>query len=199
MSATIKLHDHARGVGQSFTGQDIHFREPALTAFTDEDICLGLSNICRFGGQIYPALTVAQHTILVSILAPPYLRKAALLHDAAEAYIGDVVKPLKVLLGAAYADIEHAFEEAIFAHYGVDPGMLKAVKPYDIRAVEMEHDYFRCGGKDDSIRDGLVRTFEQRWEWGMDPNTSSYIWSAEYACQQLRQQFTEAFTPIDIS
>ena len=59
-----------------------------------EDIAFALSNISRFGGHV-PFLSVAEHSVRVCMAAPPKLKKAALLHDAAEAYIGDIIWPLK--------------------------------------------------------------------------------------------------------
>jgi uncharacterized protein len=65
-----------------------------------EDICLGdiatgLSNMCRFGGQIDRLYSVAQHSVLVAMSLPHHLRRQGLLHDATEAYLVDVPRPIK--------------------------------------------------------------------------------------------------------
>lgn len=58
------------------------------------DICYSLSNIARFSGQV-PFYSVARHSIYVSQILPHELKLSGLLHDASEAYIGDVVSPIK--------------------------------------------------------------------------------------------------------
>ena len=62
-----------------------------------EDIAHGLAFQCRFNGQTGTFYSVAQHSLMVMSLVPEELQFAALLHDAAEAYLGDMVKPLKNL------------------------------------------------------------------------------------------------------
>jgi hypothetical protein len=88
------------------------------------DIARGLSHICRFGGQIKQHYSVAQHSLLCADLALRWGATdeqafAVLMHDAAEAYIGDIVKPLKCLL-PAYAEIEAKVEASIGQRFGID-------------------------------------------------------------------------------
>ena len=83
-----------------------------------EDIAHGLAFQCRFNGQTSEFFSIAQHSLIVADLVPPHLRLAALLHDASEAYLGDVVKPLKALL-PNFKEIEHRVEAAIAERFGV--------------------------------------------------------------------------------
>lgn len=136
------------GLANTWRGKLLNYNSVDASMICLEDIAKGLSNICRFGGQISDFYSVAQHTLLVWHLAPTHLKRAALLHDAAEAYLGDVVKPLKVLLGDAYAKFEKAFETVIFEKYGVSLDELAELKQYDIEALEIENNYFRFGRLD---------------------------------------------------
>jgi len=91
-----------------------------------DDIAAALGRICRFGGHLKAAMgtySVAQHSVLVASLVPPDLRRAALLHDAAEAYVGDMIRPLKITapLGAAFKVIERGVEKAIAVRFGLSP------------------------------------------------------------------------------
>lgn len=132
------------GVFNTLSGHLVDIRNPREDVIDISDIANGLSLICRFMGQIYRFYSVAQHSILVMHLAPPELQREALLHDAAEAYLGDVISPLKHLLGAAYKTLEHNFETVIAQKFGLDPQKLKAVKRYDLEALELEHKALQC-------------------------------------------------------
>lgn len=140
------VHSTSDGYFNAFSRQKISLYRPDQEAIRLEDIAHALSNICRFGGHTKRFYSVAQHSCLVSYLAPAQLRFAALMHDAAEAYLGDVIKPLKHILnsidGPCYRVLEERFEHAIAKRFGIDAGLFKQVKPYDMQAVEIEHGYF---------------------------------------------------------
>ncbi len=130
--------DYKDGICDGYTGQ-INFKQPELSIFSIDDIACGLSKICRFGGQIHDFYTVAQHSVLVMHLAPPELKKEALMHDAAEAFLGDVVKPLKHLIGDKYEELENKFTKVICDRFGLNAHKLHILtKQYDIQALKLE-------------------------------------------------------------
>lgn len=100
------------------------------------DIAHALARICRYGGHVRRHYSVAQHSVLVSWWAGYLAREAGhsdavehdaarwgLFHDAAEAYVGDVIRPLKLLLGLAtpLVRVERAFERAIAERFELAP------------------------------------------------------------------------------
>jgi len=104
--------------------------DPASSDFTIEDIAHGLAHTCRYAGQADGFYSVAEHSILVSKVALGH-EYAALLHDAAEAFIGDVTRPLKQLL-PEYKRLEKSIEEVIFARFDVG-----CVHP-DVKKADLE-------------------------------------------------------------
>ena len=102
-----------------------------------EDIAHGLSHICRFNGQTKIFYSVAQHCIMVSELVPQHLALEALLHDASEAYIGDVITPLKHLL-PDYLEIEENLERVIRQRFGISLAHNPIIKKFDKIAVVSE-------------------------------------------------------------
>ena len=95
------------------------------------DIGAALSKLCRFGGHTMRFYSVAEHSVLVSRVVPPWLQRQALLHDASEAYCADVPRPLKIGLGEHYATIEELNWRAIADKYLVSYVMHPDVKRAD--------------------------------------------------------------------
>lgn len=119
-----------------FSGGYFHFETPGYSPFTIEDIAQGLSNCCRFAGQCREFYSVAQHSILVASIVPPEDRLAALLHDASEAFLGDITRPLKQLL-PDYRAVEERVQRAIFDRFGVGE-MPSSVKAADLVLLRTE-------------------------------------------------------------
>lgn len=107
-------------------------RAVPLFAFTPAhvhapDIAHALAHLCRFNGHTRAFYSVAEHSIRVAHTLwlahdeDPRLALYGLLHDASEAYLGDVVTPLKRRLGEAYAALERDVQNAIYQAFGLDP------------------------------------------------------------------------------
>jgi 5'-deoxynucleotidase YfbR-like HD superfamily hydrolase len=128
----------------TFTGRRFYPSDPRAEDVSLEDIAHGLSRICRFGGQSAHHYSVAQHSVLVSegiesVGHSTLEAMCGLLHDAAEAYIGDVVWPLKRAPEmAGYADIEARVERAIADRFGLPYVFPPIVKRFDLVALATE-------------------------------------------------------------
>lgn len=120
-------------------GQVLDFTNVDPTAINRYDLARGLANVCRYSGQVTKFYSVAEHCILVARHAPLHLKPYALLHDAAEAYIGDVPRPVK-LLCPEYKEVEGRVEEAILKRFGVlvSAWELPVIKELDNRALLLE-------------------------------------------------------------
>lgn len=128
---------------QTATGGLIKLKKPRPQDINIQDIALALSRICRFGGHLRADLdhySVAQHSMLVADHCSPRNKAVALLHDAAEAYLGDVISPLKKLL-LGYKMLEHNFNRAIGERFNLGNALNELpdeVKHNDLRALATE-------------------------------------------------------------
>ena len=110
-----------------------------------EDIAGGLSKLCRFNGQIKDFYSLAQHSCICvdlarqSSIVDNKLLMAILLHDASEAYCGDVIKPLKNVIGKKYEFIEKRITRAIEKRFNVNIIDNKdTIKKFDVFIYNIE-------------------------------------------------------------
>lgn len=129
---------------QTKSGRKFWLDKPDYDSIDIEDIAHALSNICRFTGHTSRLFSVAEHSIGVSFLLPDKLKLAGLLHDAAEAYIGDINTPLKHLIGQKIYDIESRIQQAIYRKYDINLTMddLKLIKHADNALLRKEAETF---------------------------------------------------------
>lgn len=96
----------------TYGGRFFDFKHPERYDYDIEEIAHALSNVCRYGGHSRWFYSVAEHSVLVSRVVPPELALCGLLHDASEAFVGDMPSPLKALC-ASYKTIENRVQRAI--------------------------------------------------------------------------------------
>ena len=106
---------------ETYTGKRFHILEPTEDEIDILDIAHAEANQCRFTGHVKNFYSVAEHSYYVSLLVPSCYALKALLHDASEAYISDLSRPLKhcTPLGTIYLDIEKKISDAIYAKFGL--------------------------------------------------------------------------------
>ena len=112
------VYTPTRNEVETYIGNYLDVAKPDPMKIDLEDIAHALGNICRYGGHCDPFYSVAEHAVFVShrVERQSYNKEvqlAALHHDDAEAYLGDIPRPLKPLLGAAYQKLTARMENAI--------------------------------------------------------------------------------------
>lgn len=122
---------------ETASGAEFDFSAPSPSKIHIEDIAHALSHLCRFTGHTRQYYSVAQHSYIVSTLVPREHAMQGLLHDATEAYVGDVSSPLKTLL-PDYREIEGRVWMAICIRFGIDDHMHESVKAADRTALVTE-------------------------------------------------------------
>lgn len=119
------------------SGQHFDLQHPEASPINILTIAHALSHLCRFTGHCREFYSVAQHSLMVSFLVDPQHALAGLLHDAAEAYVGDVSAPLKQLL-PDYQAVERQVEAAVLQHFGLAPELPGCVKAADLVMLATE-------------------------------------------------------------
>ena len=119
------------------SGRRLDLLDPTPMDIEIEDIAHGLSFVARWNGQTIGdfAYSVAEHSLLVEEIfarldpkAPINWRLAALLHDAPEYVIGDMISPVKAAVGAEYGDLDARLTAAIHLRFGLPAAIPTAVK-----------------------------------------------------------------------
>ena len=102
----------------TWDGQFFDYNNPEKYDYDIETIAHSLSNLCRYGGHSNRFYSVAEHSILVSEVVPPELALCGLLHDASEAFVGDMPSPLKAMC-KSYRTIEERVQKSIADKFGL--------------------------------------------------------------------------------
>lgn len=128
---------------QTFTGRSFDIRVPMTRDIDIRDIAHQLAMTCRFRGATRVFYSVAEHSVRVALLlsctGARELAPAGLLHDASEAYLGDVPTPQKHTWAfAAFPTAEDRVQRVICAHFGVPREEPQLVRQADLRLLATE-------------------------------------------------------------
>ena len=138
MTATAKSSRDvsARAWQRMLSGRRLDLLDPSPLDVEIADIAHGLARVARWNGQTHGThiFSVAQHTLLVEAVmraktprVDVRVRLAALLHDAPEYVIGDMISPFKAVLGGDYKAVEKRLLAAIHLRFGLPPVLADAV------------------------------------------------------------------------
>lgn len=165
---------------QTYSGSYINFLDFTENVYKIDDIAHALSNICRFTGHCKEFYSVAQHCVIASHNVPKEYALDALMHDAVEAYLGDVSSPLKQFL-PEYKRIEKELYADIAASFGFNERTPDVVKHIDLVMLATEK-------RDLMIEADLI--------WGFLENIEPLpeeiqTWAPTLACRRFLSRYHE--------
>jgi 5'-deoxynucleotidase YfbR-like HD superfamily hydrolase len=137
LKAPFAKQNSTRVWQRMLSGRRLDLLDPSPLDIEIADIAHGLARVARWNGQTSGAhiFSVAQHTLLVEAVmveqAPRIdakVRLAALLHDAPEYVIGDMISPFKAVLGGDYKQVEKRLLAAIHIRFGLPPVLISEVE-----------------------------------------------------------------------
>jgi 5'-deoxynucleotidase YfbR-like HD superfamily hydrolase len=170
------------------SGRRLDLLDPSPLDIEVADIAHGLARVARWNGQTHGThiFSVAQHTLLVEAVmrhTTPRIdhrvRLAALLHDAPEYVIGDMISPFKAVMGGEYKVVENRLLAAIHIRFGLPPvlapELTKQIKAADMGAAYLEATHLagfaeaeakRLFGRDPGLPEAAVQDYLTPWSAG---------------------------------
>lgn len=185
---------------ETFTGRFVDTKTPDHRDICIEDIAHALANTCRFGGHCRTFYSVAEHAVVVSRrleqkMDSRILSFAGLHHDDAEAYLGDIPRPMKGLLGQAYKRMTQRMDLAIFrgvlngagVHgFTADDIHRESVKTADNWALLLEARFLLPSR-------GVNWTAAQKDHWGVTLDDSRRVRTPDYWYGGLKPELAEEY------
>jgi len=179
------------------SGRRLDLLDPSPLDVEIEDIAHGLARVARWNGQTEGAhiFSVAQHSLLVEAIAhqqrdelPARSALSILLHDAAEYVIGDIISPLKVVLGDGYKSVEARILAAVMVRFGLPPAMKREVAALAKQAdtIAAHHEAVALAGFAESE---AARYFGARVDLSMRLRPLLTPWPAQEAETRFLERF----------
>lgn len=163
---------------ETYSGKHFHLLQPTGVEIDIEDIAHSLANMCRFGGHVKHFYSVAEHCVHVSTLTG---NLDGLLHDASEAYVADIVSPLKPHL-INYHHIENAIMLTIAKQYGILWPVSADTKDADVAQLKTEARHLLPSKGKDWIPD-----YPSKRKGGVIPK----CWTPDQAKMKFLERFEE--------
>jgi hypothetical protein len=168
---------------KTFTGKRFDVLNPDPDQICIEDIAHALSNQCRYGGHSRKFYSVAEHSIYVAMMCSWYNKLAGLLHDASEAYLVDIPRPIKhnpYLAG--YRELEAKVQDAISLKFN-------AIGTPDIKRFDNE-----------VLRYEIYQLMNDPEDYGLEnPHTEIVLpcWSPTEAKEKFLERFKKLSNPFN--
>ena len=188
MTAQAAPKTATRAWQRMLSGRRLDLLDPSPLDIEIADIAHGLARVARWNGQTRGAhiFSVAQHTLLVEAVMREHtprvdirVRLAALLHDAPEYVIGDMISPFKAVIGGSYTGVEKRLLSAIHIRFGLPPALPadieQQIKDADIGAAYLEATHLagfsesearRLFGSDPGLPAAMIDDYLTPWSAG---------------------------------
>ncbi|ABE64690.1 metal dependent phosphohydrolase [Nitrobacter hamburgensis X14] len=188
MTARAAPKTATRAWQRMLSGRRLDLLDPSPLDIEVADIAHGLARVARWNGQTRGAhiFSVAQHTLLVEAVMREHapridirVRLAALLHDAPEYVIGDMISPFKAVIGGSYKVVEKRLLSAIHIRFGLPPALPadieQQIKDADIGAAYLEATHLagfsepearRLFGSDPGLPAAMIDDYLTPWPAG---------------------------------
>lgn len=172
---------------RTFTGRKYWPLEPSAEDIVIEDIAHALAHQCRFNGHTRHFYSVAEHSVICSVHGPQEHAMELLMHDAAEAYTGDLIRPIKMVpeIREVWLPTERLNEIAVAERFGLrlpyDTNLQGIVKAVDMAVCRAEMEQMMHGAEvnDIALMEGKFGAAKIRVE----------CWPPAYAKHRFLQRF----------
>jgi len=178
-----ELYTVEEGWIETYSGLKFHFAAPSPDEVAIEDIAHALSLLSRYNGHTTRFYSVAEHSILMTWharamgITDPFHLLTVLLHDGAEAYIGDMPRPVKMQM-QAFKDVEQTIDVAIATKFCLFYPFPDYVKEFDRRILRDE-------------REQAMSTSNNKWGTDeLEPlGVKLHFWSPDDAEEKFLEEF----------
>ena len=172
-----------RGLNMAlYSGKPFYPLDPSPDEVDIQDIAHSLSMTTRYGGHAKSFYTVAQHSVILSNIVSKENAFVALMHDATEAYIGDLIRPIKYML-PKFIELEENIWRAVALRYN-----LPIVIPDEVKF----HDTKICFTERNCLMNHTGET-----DWGHEVEPHDFIiepWSQEKSYKMFIKRFEELYS-----
>jgi hypothetical protein len=157
----------ANGWIATFTGRKFWPCDPQPEDICIEDVAHALSMLCRYTGHVREFYSVAQHSYMVSQIVPLEDAKWGLLHDASEAYLNDISRPVKPAL-SNYRELEETLMKMVAERFGLPWPIPDSIHHADkVMLATERRDLLPCPADHHwTVIEGIDPLPEELWGWG---------------------------------
>lgn len=172
---------------ETYTGKKFDIVDPKPDMVCIEDIAHALSQLCRFTGHTKYLYTVGQHSLYCSYLTPPEDALWALMHDASEAYAGDMNRPLKHFseAGKHYQVVEERIQRAVCDRFG-----MPHAEPPSVRLADNAMLYAEKA----AVMPGKPEIWTKSWDNG--DRTPANVFISKMGSEKVERYFLNRFKQL---